>query len=467
MMAAPQPNKGDVSAHLMALFPPTFVHPYPDARIEIAYGFPETGPNRSQMFSAFDLDGAADFAVARNSEGNNIYVGAALRQGDVAPFGRGKDEDFLAASHAWIDLDSVGAVERAQDLMNELQLQFSMVIRTGAIPHNRAHVYVKIDGGEADGERLRQINIALEKQFGGDHVANPSRVLRLAGTISYPNRAKRERGYSTELVTLRAAEQPFSYAPEQLFAALRLSEPDKLVPQHISRVLKLRRTDDDLERLLQASCVPGQWHNSIRDAVASMIGRGWEDAAIRLSCAEYCTGGASDPDLDLLINGGRRKWDKPNIEGAAERDFCSMADLNRLNKEHAVLPIGGRTRVVTFGEMDEFPGRETIVMTQTIADFKSLKNKYRHVWRDEEGELNNVRLGNYWIGHPQRRQYDGGMAFMPRHDGDVGNRAEPMARIWGECGQAGRQERSAGCQKFLDFMRASSVMVTRRTSIIC
>ena len=227
----------------------------------------------------------------------------------------------------------MGAVERAQDLMNELQLQFSMVIRTGAIPHSRAHVFVKIDGGEADGERLRQINIALEKQFGGDHVANPSRVLRLAGTISYPNRAKRERGYSTELVTLRAAEQPFSYAPEQLFAALRLSEPDKLVPQHISRVLKLRRTDDDLERLLQASCVPGQWHNSIRDAVASMIGRGWEDAAIRLSCAEYCTGGASDPDLDLLINGGRRKWDKPNIEGAAERDFCSMADLNRLNKD--------------------------------------------------------------------------------------------------------------------------------------
>jgi hypothetical protein len=41
-------------------------------------------------------------------------------------------------------------------------------------------------------------------------------------------------------------------------------------------------------------------------------------------------------------------------------------DLKRLNKLHAVLPIGGKTRVVTFGELEEFPGRETIVMTQTF-----------------------------------------------------------------------------------------------------
>ena len=61
--------------------------------------------------------------------------------------------------------------------------------------------------------------------------------------------------------------------------------------------------------------------------------------------------------------------------------------MERLNKVHAVLPIGGKTRVVTFGELDEFPGRETIVMTQTIGDFESLQNKYRHIYRDKKGEL--------------------------------------------------------------------------------
>ena len=45
-------------------------------------------------------------------------------------------------------------------------------------------------------------------------------------------------------------------------------------------------------------------------------------------------------------------------------------DLKRLNKVHAVLPIGGKTRVVTFGELPEFPGRETIIMTQSVGDFR-------------------------------------------------------------------------------------------------
>jgi hypothetical protein len=50
-------------------------------------------------------------------------------------------------------------------------------------------------------------------------------------------------------------------------------------------------------------------------------------------------------------------------------------DVERLNKDHAVLPIGGKTRVVTFGELPDFPGLKTIVMTQTLGDFAALNNK--------------------------------------------------------------------------------------------
>jgi hypothetical protein len=119
--------------------------------------------------------------------------------------------------------------------------------------------------------------------------------------------------------------------------------------------------------------------------------------------------------------------------------------IARLNRVHAVLPIGGKTRVVTFGELDDFPGRETIVMTQTIDDFRSLNNKYRHVFRDEKGELKKIPLGNYWVGSEKRRQYDGGMAFMPNHDGDVGNRLN----LWRGFGVKAIK---GDCQKFLNFM---------------
>ena len=36
------PNKADIAAQLYALFAPAFVHPHPDAWIEIAYGHPDT-----------------------------------------------------------------------------------------------------------------------------------------------------------------------------------------------------------------------------------------------------------------------------------------------------------------------------------------------------------------------------------------------------------------------------------------
>ena len=74
----PQPNKADIMAQLAALFPPDFVHPYPDALIEIAYGMPGN-ISKAQLFSAFQLEAAADFAIARNLRGCNIYVGPTLK----------------------------------------------------------------------------------------------------------------------------------------------------------------------------------------------------------------------------------------------------------------------------------------------------------------------------------------------------------------------------------------------------
>ena len=71
--------------------------------------------------------------------------------------------------------------------------------------------------------------------------------------------------------------------------------------------------------LLEASRTPGKWHNSVREAIASMIGRGWSDLQIRLACAPYCKGGTNDPDLDDLINRAREKWNKPEEESASCR----------------------------------------------------------------------------------------------------------------------------------------------------
>ena len=103
--------------------------------------------------------------------------------------------------------------------------------------------------------------------------------------------------------------------------------------------------------------------------------------------------------------------------------------------------------------MPEFPGRETIVMTQTVDDFRSLQGKYRHYWLNKKGELKSVPLGDYWIGSPYRRQFDGGMVFAPQHNGDVGNRLNLFRGFGVKAIKPDGKSGAEGCQKFLDFTR--------------
>ena len=211
------------------------------------------------------------------------------------------------------------------------------------------------------------------------------------------------------------------------------------------------RTDEELMALLEASRTAGEWHVAMRSAIASMTGRGWANGMIRMMCKPYCRDGYSDNDLDALIDGARAKWSLPNEE-PVEPAAIGANDVARLNKVHAILPIGGKTRVVTFGELNEFPGRETIVMTQSVGDFISLNNKYRHFYLDKKGELQSTPMGAYWIGSRGRRQYDGGMAFMPKHDGDVGDRLNLWRGFGVKATKPAGKNAGDDCARFLCFM---------------
>ena len=171
--------------------------------------------------------------------------------------------------------------------------------------------------------------------------------------------------------------------------------------------------------------------------------------------ANGLVGDGKQAALDTIQSGLTKGMQQPRvILNRIDHDSVSgESDVERLNRVHAVLPIGGKTRVVTFGELADFPGRETIVMTQTIGDFSALHNKYRHSWSDKDGQLKSSPLGTYWINSQQRRQYDGGMAFMPQLDAAIGNRLN----LWNGFGvnpiKPDGKSGEAGCQLFIDFMR--------------
>jgi Virulence-associated protein E len=308
------PNKGDISAHLYAMFPPAFVQAYPDAWIEIAYGRAATGNkvNQANIFSVFDLKEAAEFAAAKNKLGFNLYAGVALRQGAHPDSGRANDDSVVTAGYGSAEFDSAGDAERIDAVLKEQQLTPRIIATTGTVPNLRAHLYFAVEGipNPAD---LAAINTALMKVFGSDAVQNASRVMRLAGTINYPSPKKAaDDGYVPELVTLRLLPDSPSYKIDALIA-LDPNAGDS--SNHFSSLDgRPRRNDDELQRLLETSREPKKWHNSVRDAVASLVGRGWNDLQIRLAVAQYCKTGAEDTDLTVFIDTARKKWQAPDPE---------------------------------------------------------------------------------------------------------------------------------------------------------
>ena len=212
------PNKTDIAKHLYALFTPAFVQPYPDSWIEIAYGDPavdEGKPNEAKNFSPFKLEQAIAFAVEKNRAGFNIYVGAALRHGEQSYSGRASGHHVLAASHAWTEYEKAGDDERIAAILKDKDLIPAIVLTTGTVPNPRRHLYFRIDGSATPAE-VKAANESLKKLLGTDAVQNSDRVLRLAGTVSYPPEKKKERGYITELVTLHLNRDARAYSLDEL-----------------------------------------------------------------------------------------------------------------------------------------------------------------------------------------------------------------------------------------------------------
>ena len=120
------------------------------------------------------------------------------------------------------------------------------------------------------------------------------------------------------------------------------------------------------------------------------------------------------------------------FEGALDRLYENTEDsvIEEMNRQHAVMPVGDKLRVVTFGLDDEFPGRETIVNSMGRDDFKALHNNRRYEFTDAKGKPHSIPLGDFWWNSTARRQHTGGQAFMPHHDERVvGNKLNSLGRV--------------------------------------
>ncbi len=220
-----EPNKADMRMHLEHLFG-GYLDGHHDGLIELSWT--ETKPDakgryrltHARLFGTDDIDAVIEKASEVNAVPNcNVYVGAALRKATTFPGSRANDEDFLALTAAYVDLDAPGAAETAVKIYQDNKPTLAVV--TGVTPHARAQLWWKLSEPIVEPERHRRLIQGITDTLQGDsQVTNPSRVMRLAGTIAWPVKPDRQLEL-TKIVPIKNPGQ-LAYLPEhleQIFAA--------------------------------------------------------------------------------------------------------------------------------------------------------------------------------------------------------------------------------------------------------
>ena len=205
---------------------------YGDGLVELAWRDAKTGNlSHGRLYTLDNLeDLVAEAARLNATRGVNVYIGAALRHPDTPPFGRANDEDFLALTAYYVDLDDPGVAKVAKDVYGRQKPTF--VGKTGGTPDLRAQLWWKLEEPITDPFRSRAVLSGLCAALKGDStVVNPSRIMRLIGSIAWPVKDGRitER---TEIIRLQTpgATEYMAETIERLCADANWQQNAKTMP---------------------------------------------------------------------------------------------------------------------------------------------------------------------------------------------------------------------------------------------
>lgn len=207
-----EPNRADIGAHLLALFSPYEGLGYFEVRAlhpACVWENRATRP-RSRWFDTTDAGIARgiDHAVNINRVGFNAYATPnLLRTGGPTDNRRATaDPDVAIANFLWFDFDG-GNISDLLGALAAVGVEPAFRVATGSIPSARGHIYMALRDVTTDLAMWSDAMRRAAHHFGSDpSVHNPSRVLRLAGTIAYPNQRKIDRGYVCELTRFLPGE---------------------------------------------------------------------------------------------------------------------------------------------------------------------------------------------------------------------------------------------------------------------
>jgi len=320
-----KPDTNSILSHLETIFGDQMT-----GLVELSWTDPFGPLKHAQLFELDNLDSMAEKAESLNqTEGVNVYYGQALRSPNCAPFGRTSDSDVIALTAVYCDLDDAGAAEAARAIYTAIGIKPTSIVITGEHPHVRAQMHYRLLEAITDHAQMRNINSAICRTFSGDPtVVNPSRVLRLPGTIAWPHKKGRV-AEMTQLIDSFPDNRPKSLAIEHIERVFSESSdggpslpfqsaaPDsgvQTLPPSLSGPTPPNRLVagvEGQEYWLERIKAGDHWHNNMIKLVGSMMAQGIADDVILSLAPTITLPGYALPDtlreMGVAIQGGRKK----------------------------------------------------------------------------------------------------------------------------------------------------------------
>lgn len=371
MQPSLKPNTELMRKHLEHLFL-GYLDGCHDGLIEIAWTDTADGKLRhARLFGTDQIEDAIACAAEQNAiRGQNVYFGAALRKKDVADNHRAADEDILALTAYYVDIDDAVAARTYEEKYKDCPP--TCVVVTGSTPHPRLQLWWRLEDADCDLDRARGQNAALAAAFGGDRaVVNPSRVMRLAGSIAWPAKP----GRVPELTELHLFGGVRPYPEGMIRKSFPL--PTNATPQQ-AETLHIGTPDGvSVEATMRAIQAGDNWHNNVLRLVANWVSRGLCDAEILATAESFTLSGytvaQTHRDVTRMITGARAKWAIPNPANMLESalplcpQFVDELKANMIRPREWILGRALLKGYLTLLVSPPGVGKTTLVLAQAVS----------------------------------------------------------------------------------------------------
>lgn len=246
--------------------------------------------------------------------GQSVYIRAAtVRAHAFPPYT--SDADFIEAPGIWSDIDKADDLARAKTVESIIRPNASVI--TGTVPSQRVQSWFRTTDPIAAADLVRDLNVRLHRLYGGDAtVVNPSRLMRLPGTIAWPWKDARIPEVVQFILPEPNAARPSSYPITTLISQLPKEEAARAAEAEPFDFGIHGAGLSTIAGLIAAIKSGHHWHNNMIRLVAHWVGQGRASVEILGHAADWTLPGytaqQTRAEVAKAIDGARAKWGMPD-----------------------------------------------------------------------------------------------------------------------------------------------------------